>query len=275
MSDTHLEKRYFQTPSGAIAYWISDNVCPEQPWIVFLPGLTADHRLFGRQVSNFAKSMNLLVWDAPSHGQSRPFALNWSLDDKALWLKEILDNERVSNPVLVGQSMGGYVSQAFMDLFPCVAKGFVSIDSCPLQRSYYQGWELWSLKHTKAMFMAFPWKMLVDLGSKGNATSSYGQELMREMMQDYDKCEYCELSAHGFKVLAQAVETNRAYEPDCPVLLICGEEDGAGSAKRYNREWSKRKGIPIHWIEGAGHNSNTDKPNAVNSLLDEFVKSLS
>lgn len=39
--------------------------------------------------------------------------------------------EAITRPVLVGQSMGGYVAQAFMSLFPDVAKGFASVDSCP------------------------------------------------------------------------------------------------------------------------------------------------
>lgn len=216
----------------------------------------------------------MLVWDPPSHGASRPFALNWSLDDKARWLKGILDAEGVTGPVLVGQSMGGYLSQVFMELFPGEAAGFVSIDSCPLQRGYYAGWELAALKHTKLMFMAFPWKTLVRLGSSSNATSPYGQQLMGEMMLDYDKREYCELSAHGFRVLAKAVEADRPYKSGCPVLIICGEKDGAGSAKRYNREWEKRTGIPVHWIEGAGHNSNTDRPDQVNALIEQFIEGI-
>lgn len=168
--DAALEKKMRDTGKGAIVYWATAKPKVGGPWLVFLPGLTADHRLFDKQVEYFADKANVLVWDAPSQGESRPFVLDWSLDDKARWLKEILDGEGITRPVLVGQSMGGYVSQAFMDLFPGVAQGFVSIDSCPLQREYYQGWELWSLKHTKALFMAFPWKTLVKLGSKGNAT---------------------------------------------------------------------------------------------------------
>lgn len=275
MSCPYLAKRHHRTPSGDIAYWVSSNTRSDRPWLVLLAGLTADHRLFERQLSHFKDSVNLLVWDAPSHGESRPFDLAWTLDDKARWLKEILDSEGIAQPILVGQSMGGYVAQAFIDLFPNTAKGFVSIDSCPLQRSYYKAWELWSLKHTRTLFLAFPWNLLVDLGSKGNATSPYGQDLMRTMMHGYNKREYCELSAHGFKALAQAVEADRAYELDCPMLLICGTEDGAGSAKRYNRTWSERTGLPMHWIEKAGHNSNTDRPGTVNKLLEKFMKSLS
>lgn len=42
-----------------------------QPWLVFLPGLTADHRLFEKQVEHFIDKAPLFVWDPPSHGESR------------------------------------------------------------------------------------------------------------------------------------------------------------------------------------------------------------
>lgn len=275
MDSAHLEERSFRTPQGEIAYWASGRVLPDSPWIVFLPGLTADHRLFEKQLSHFAGKANLLAWDPPSHGKSRPFPLAWTLDDWARWLRSILEQEGVTNPILVGQSMGGYLSQAYMDLFPGAAAGFVSIDSCPLKRTYYQGWELYWLKHTKLMFELFPWKTLVSQGAKGNSMTEYGQALMRDMMCSYDKRDFCALSSHGFRVLADAIEADRPYEIDCPVLLICGEKDNAGSAKRYNRAWEKREGHVVHWIEGAGHNSNTDNPGAVNALIEDFVDSLS
>ena len=267
-----IERKEHRTGLGTIAYWVSAEPVPERPWLVFLPGLTADHRLFDKQLACFADKANVLVWDAPSHGESRPFPLTWTLDDWARWLKAILEQEHIEAPMLVGQSMGGYLSQAFINLFPGEAAGFVSIDSCPLKRSYYQGWELYLLKHTKLMFELFPWKTLVNQGAKGNSTTPYGQAIMREMMLDYDKREYCALSAHGFRVLADAVEANRPYEIDCPLLVICGEKDGAGSAKRYNRAWEKREGHVVHWIEGAGHNSCCDRPEAVNALIEEFVQ---
>ena len=50
--------------------------------------------------------------------------------------------EGVSAPVLVGQSMGGYVAQVFDVLFPGRACGIVSVDSAPLGRDYYKRWEL-------------------------------------------------------------------------------------------------------------------------------------
>ena len=61
------------------------------------------------------------------------------------------------------------------------------------------------------------------------------------------------------------------YAIKCPALLICGEKDRAGSCIRYNKAWHKETGIPIEWIEDAGHNSNTDMPEIVNELIKKFV----
>lgn len=268
-----MQEKVFSTELGDIAYWLSDSIDPSKPWAVFLPGLTADHRLFDKQAAYFQGRANFLIWDPPSHGASRPLPLEWTMDDLARWLHQICEHEGIRKPVLVGQSMGGYVAQAYMELFPESVSGFVSIDSCPLQRRYFAAWELWALKRTKLMYLSIPWKLLIRWGSAGCATSQYGKALMKDMMEGYGKREYCDLADHGYRVVAEAVESERAFDIPCPALLICGTQDKAGSAKRYNREWARISGIPLLWIEGAGHNSNTDKPEAVNEAIEGFMES--
>lgn len=237
-----------------------------------LPGLTADHHLFDKQVEHFEGRYNCFVWDAPAHGSSRPFRLEFYMDDLTGYLHDIFQKEGITGPVLIGQSLGGYISQAYMERFPGEAAGFVSVDSCPLERKYYTGMEIAMMKHTKAMYMSFPWKLLVKLGSDGTASSPYGRELMRRTMLSYRKEEYCSLADHGYRLLSAAIEACRDYTIHCPALLLCGEKDNAGSAKRYNRAWTKRTGFPLVWLQGAGHNSNTDAPGEVNRLIDKFIE---
>lgn len=74
--------------------------------------------------------------------------------------------------------------------------------------------------------------------------------------------------------IREAMEKNLPYEIKCPSLLICGTKDHAGSCIRYNREWHRKTKIPLKWIEGAGHNSNTDKPEMINSLIEEFLSNI-
>lgn len=265
-----MNERVFPTSKGNIHYWVNEHK-PSAITLVFLPGLTVDHRLFDKQVEFFEQRCNVLVWDAPGHGASRPFELSFSLADKARWLHDILELEGIELPILVGQSMGGYLSQMFIQQFPGEAAGFVCIDSAPLKREYYTAAELWLLKRMRPVYKLYPHKALIRTGVKGCATTEYGQELTSEMWSVYDHEEFATLAGHGFGILAESVEQRLPYEISCPTLLICGSKDAAGSARRYNREWTKKSGLPLAWIEGAGHNSNTDRPDEVNALIAEFA----
>lgn len=99
-----MTENSYKTPCGCIHYFV--NIIDKQKiTLVFLPGLTADHRLFEKQTEYFEKKQNVFVWDAPSHALSRPFTNNYSLSDMAEWLYEILEKEEIYNPIIIGQSM--------------------------------------------------------------------------------------------------------------------------------------------------------------------------
>ncbi len=270
-----ITEKIYHTPCGLIHYWTNERHLNRKS-LVFLPGLTADHRLFDKQVEFFAPRHNVLVWDAPGHGASWPFELDFTLMGKARWLDEILRSEGMAHPILIGQSMGGYVAQAYAQLFPDKISGFVSIDSAPLQRKYMTGWEIWLLKRMEPVYRWYPWKALMKAGSEGVAVSVYGRALMRGMMLTYDgdQQRYARLAGHGYRMLAEAVEADLPYAISCPALLLCGEHDRAGSCIRYNRAWHRETGIRLEWIREAGHNSNTDQPGTVNRLIEAFVSAL-
>lgn len=270
-----MKRKTYQTASGNICYW-ADYVTSEKPSLVFLPGLTADHRLFDKQIEYFAGKYNLLVWDAPGHADSWPFQLNFSLMDKATWLYGILEEEKLFRPVLIGQSMGSFVGQAFAQLYPDVPEGFVSINSAPLQRKYMNDRGLWLLKRMDTLYRIYPWKAMLKAASKGVSTTEYGQKLMHDMMLVYndDPSRNARLAGHGFKMLADAIEADLPYVLKCPAMLICGEKDKIKSMIHVNRLWHEETGIPLHWVKNAGHNSNTDQPEIVNHLIETFVESL-
>ena len=147
-----MEEKVFSTPRGDIRYWVERAGKESDVFLIFLPGLSADHRLFEKQLDCFSGKYDLLVWDAPGHADSYPFVLDFSLADKARWLKGIMEAEDIRRPLIIGQSMGGYLAQSFLELFPKEAAGFISVDSAPLQRSYYTAAELWLLKRMEPVY---------------------------------------------------------------------------------------------------------------------------
>ncbi len=265
-----MTEKILHTVSGEIHYWVNE-IRDCRPALIFLQGLTADHRLFERQVDYFRDKYAVLVWDAPGHNASRPFRLTYSLSDMAVWLHEIIMTEHITRPILIGQSMGGYIAQSYIQQYPEEVVGFLSIDSAPLNRKYTTAFEIWALRNCEPVYRAIPWKWLVKSGAKGCATTEYGQELMRQMMFSYTQDEYCSLAGHGYRILAEALADDKEYRITCPVWLVCGEDDRAASTLRYNKAWAKGEGLPIRWIANAGHNSNTDCPDEINRLIESFV----
>ena len=115
-----LKESTYQTPCGTIHYW-SSILSLDTTTLVFLPGLTADHRLFDKQVEYFVEKYNIIVWDAPAHASSWLFRFEFDLFDKAKWLNGILEKEEIIKPIIIGQSMGGYVDRLMHN---CILTGW-------------------------------------------------------------------------------------------------------------------------------------------------------
>lgn len=262
-----MDKKNFTTGKGSITYWTDRNGMAGR-WIVFLPGLSATKILFEKQIEYFSEKYNIFVWDAPGHGESCPFELSFSLSETADYLYEILKSESIDDFIIVGQSMGGFIAQAFFENHPGICKGFLSIDSAPLKLKYFKKWELVFLKNTYWMYRLYPWERLKKDGAWGCAETQYGRKQMYDMIASYKREYYCRLLDYGFRIVAEAILENKEYIVPDNSILLCGEKDKAGFILRYNRAWEKDLGEKVIWVKNAGHNSNADNPREINRAIE-------
>ena len=131
-----MNEKIIKSDRGSVYYWISKVIDEEKDTLFFLHGLTGDHNLFEKQVEYFKTDYNIIAWDAPMHGKSRPYR-DFSYPNAIEDMKQILDNNHIEKVILIGQSLGGYFSQSFVRSYPDRVKAFVSIDSTPYGEIYY------------------------------------------------------------------------------------------------------------------------------------------
>lgn len=267
-----MEEKSIRSSRGEVYYWISRHRDPGAKALVFLPGLTADHRLFDPQTTFFAQDYTVLTWDAPAHGKSRPYK-DFSYPNLARDLKGILDAEGLSRVTLVGQSAGGFVAQSFLRQYPGMVDGFVSIGSCPYGPGYYSRSDFFWVRQTGWMARLFPDGLLGAAVAKMCGHTPLGRENMRRMLECYDKKELCRLMHLGFSGVIPEVAGTLSIP--CPVCLIVGEHDRIGRVMGYNRRWHEAEGHPLHLIPAAAHNANHDQPEAVNGVIAAFLRELS
>lgn len=263
-----MQQKQLDTSNGSVVYWISKG--QYEKTLVFLHGLTADHTLFEKQIPHFLERFNLICWDAPAHGMSRPYT-DFSYSRTAEHLKSILDNEQISNIIFVAQSMGGYIAQAFIKRYPNMVKGFVGIDTSPFGFEYYSRADMWWLRQIEWMSMCFPDKLLKKSIAKSCTYTEVAYNNMLAALQPYAKKELCHLMGIGY---AGFLAENCSLEITCPALLLVGEHDRTGKVKQYCNEWSKATGFPLHTIPKAAHNANYDNSTAANREIDVFIDSI-
>ena len=265
--DINMRESVLKTEKGDLYYWRSERWDDSLDTLFFMHGLTADHTMFEAQIDAFENGYNLLVWDAPAHGRSRPFG-TFSFGDAAVYIRDILDECTVSKVIFVGQSLGGFFAQSFIKRFPDRVKSFVSIDSTPYGHAYYSRFDIWILKQVEWMAMCCPLGMMKKAMAKQVSMTKRSYDNMMQMLAPYGKKELCHLMGLGY---AGFLEDNCDLVIPCPVLLIMGENDKTGKVKQYNKAWTEKTGFPLVVIKDAAHNANVDKPDEVNTCIRDFI----
>ena len=66
-------EKFIETADGKVYYWVSENMIKDRKNLFFLHGMTGDHTMFAQQYEYFNDKYNIILWDTPAHGKSRPF----------------------------------------------------------------------------------------------------------------------------------------------------------------------------------------------------------
>lgn len=85
--------------------------------VVLLHGFGEDSEIWKNQIAFLQNAFHLIIPDIPGSGQSG-LIHDADIDTYAEVVKTILDTEKISKCVLIGHSMGGYITLAFTEKYP-------------------------------------------------------------------------------------------------------------------------------------------------------------
>lgn len=263
-----MEEKFIEVESGKITYWVEKKDKNYLYTLVFLHGIGSDHTSFDSQIDVFRNKFNILVWDNPGNGKSKPFDISYSLNDLARWLKMIIEDEDIKRVVLVGHSLGGYVAQAYNNLFGEEVEGIILLGSGPLKNGYLSSKEMTTYRLAYYILRFIPWPFLSRLVLKTVCVSRGGKRKSKRIFDSYkhDKNYFKQLVGHCHKILVDATEMAEDKEIDCPLLVMYGDRD-MEVCKRQAKMWHTREHIRVEIITHAAHYSQIDNPIKVNELI--------
>lgn len=100
--------------------------------VLLIHGYLENHKMWKDISTELAKNHKVIMPDLPGHGQSPNYADIHSMELDATKIIEILDELKIEKVIVIGHSMGGYITLALADLYPERVDRFLLLNSSSL-----------------------------------------------------------------------------------------------------------------------------------------------
>ena len=217
-----------------------------------------------RKVIDGLDDFHTLAVDLPGHGGSKGEGKT-SIPEYSEFVKDFCDTLGFKEIVLGGHSLGGGVVLDFAVRFPLRLKAALLIGTGARLRVFPEALNLLKKMAEGEIPPRFePWAF------SQKATPEVLREGEREWARTSPKVRYYDmLACDQFDIMGELGKIK------CPSIIVCGREDRLTPIK-YS-EFLNRKivGSRLEIVEGAAHMPMLENPEALSSVLSEFLRTLS
>jgi len=241
-----------------IFYQVTGTPSAKSP-ILLTHGYSATSEMWRPNLDSLGKTRQVIVWDMRGHGRSAApdspglYSAGLSVED----MQHILDSADVDTAIVGGLSLGGYLSLAFHLAHPERVEALMLFDTGPGFKSLEarEQWNATALATAK------------DYEDRGLAAIPGRAETVRS---EHRSAAGLALAARGMLTQADAQVIESLPGIKVPTLVVVGANDRPFlNAADYMA--AKIPAATKVVIDGAGHASNIDQPDAFNNAVVDFL----
>ncbi len=260
------------TRSGniSISYLLKPSANP-QITVVFLHGFPFDKSTWLKQLDALPETVQGIAYDIRGFGDSSSDHFFFSIDLFAKDLIQLIADLNLSNCILCGISMGGYIALRAFELSPETFKGLILSDTnCAADSN-------------ESKIKRFNSIELIHAGKKAEFTEGFLTNLFPEntLINSTDTVEFLRiviLKTQNETIcatqLALASRTDTSHvlaKINVPALIIRGESDKLMSEEQTMHLHQGISESELVIIPDSGHLPNLDKPDGFNLAINSFL----
>lgn len=258
--------------------------------VVLLHGFGEDSNIFNQQISFLQNYCCVIAPDLPGSGKSEilvndeldsqksenniiPPKFQMQISDYAYCIDALLKHERIDTCIMLGHSMGGYITLAFAQQFAHKLSAFGLIHSTAFADS-----EEKKTNRKKGI------ELVENYGSysflKNTINSLFGKKFKEQHSQQIDELieaakqfSNASVQQYLFAMMNRPNRTEVLKNTTKPVLFIIGTEDAAAPMKDVLQQVSLPQKSHVHILEEVGHMSMLEATEELNKYLLNFIQS--
>ena len=239
--------------------------------IVLLHGFGEDGSIWDLQIDFLKNDFEIIIPDLPGSGKSEMLYGNILIEDYADCIKALLDDGKIENCIMLGHSMGGYVTLAFAEKYPAYLKGFGLIHSTAFTDS-----------DEKKEIRKRSIETIKEYGAynflKTTTPNLFGEKFKKENPGEVDKLIE---AGNNFKgealmqyyktMMLRPCRTDVLKQSSVPVLFVMGAEDKAAPVNDLLQQVHLPQVSYFHILENAGHMGIWEAADEMNKFIFEFA----
>jgi len=245
-----MDSGSIQLQGSQLSYWTSGKGTA----ILFLHGFCEDHTIWDEFVSPFIKDYMVILPDISGFGKSSLPNQPCSIDFYADCIRAILDAEKVSSCLMIGHSLGGYITLNFATRYGNYLSGFGLFHSTAFEDDEAKKEDRTRVaesvrKYGETSFVKELYKILFA----APYLSSHQQEVeaLRKYAAEISSVEGIAQASLAMKDRKDTTEVLK--QSKVPVLFLIGKEDKAISLEKTLPLTHLPDRAVICLLDGVGH----------------------
>lgn len=262
-----MANKKIQYKNAALHYTVQGN----GNVVMLLHGFAEDHRIWENQIEFLSQHYTVIAPDIFGSGASAMLAgENISLEDLALGIKEIIKTENINEFVMIGHSMGGYITLAYHELFPNDLKAMGLIHSTsyaddPIKIEMRNKAIQFLNKNGSAPFLKTSIPALFYDEEKNI-------DIINNLIKNAGNIPSANLAKYYYAMKIRPDRTFLLEHSSIPILFIGGLHDKAVLISDSLQQSTKPKIADINILKNSAHFGMIEEPEAVNEILHKFLQ---
>jgi pimeloyl-ACP methyl ester carboxylesterase len=240
--------------------------------LVFLHGFCESKALWTSLISKLPEKFNCVALDLPGFGENLEPVADYSMEAMAEAVHEELKKRNIKKCILVGHSLGGYVSLAFAEKYPKMLQGLCLFHSSALADTEEK-------KEARLKTIDFVKKHGVDTFMQSFVAPLFAPENREKCKKDIEKLIKIgqatpeESITGGLQAMRSRKERLHVLkEAAFPFLFIAGKEDGAVPLEATLQQCHLPNNSTTVFLSGTGHMGMFERPYETRKSLEKFAE---
>jgi len=239
--------------------------------VVLLHGFGEDSHIFDRQLNDLRPHCRLILPDLPGSGLSPDNPEGNTIEFYAHCIHALLQYEEITRCLMLGHSMGGYITLCIGERYPELLKGFGLLHSSALADSP----EKKEMRRKGIQFMqrngAFPF---LEASIPNLMTESFREANPQAVASLIEEARHFTAAAccNYYEAMMQRPDRTHVLKSNhVPVLFVMGGKDGVIPVSDMEQQTRLPECPYIHILENAAHMGMWEATETFNSHLLNYI----